>query len=298
MTLEQLRLFVAVAEAGGVTRAGVSLGLTQSAVSASIAALEARHGVLLFDRIGRGVALSEAGKAFLPEARAVLEAERRASLALREMAGLARGELRLAASQTVAHYWAPERLAAFAEAHPGLKIDMVVGNTQSAAEAVVSGAVELALVEGETDHPALSRRPVGLDALSLYCDPANPLAQKGVVIRDDLAAARWVMREKGSGTRSELEAALEARGLNRTDLKILLEFPSTEAVLSALTHSNTLAAASDLAAAPLVALGRIVRLPFALVQRRYDLLTHRQRSLSRAAEAFVAEQLSQPAHRA
>ena len=72
MTLEQLRIFVFVAERLHMTRAAEALGLTQSAVSAAVAALETRYGVRLFDRVGRGLALTEAGRVFLPEATAVL----------------------------------------------------------------------------------------------------------------------------------------------------------------------------------------------------------------------------------
>ena len=72
MTLEQLRIFVAVAERGHVTQAAGALNMTQSAVSAAVAALEARHGVRLFDRVGRSIELNVAGRLFLDEARAVL----------------------------------------------------------------------------------------------------------------------------------------------------------------------------------------------------------------------------------
>jgi len=72
MTLEQLRIFVAVADSLHVTRAAQSLNITQSAASASIAALETRHGMRLFHRIGRRIELTEAGRSFLPEAKAVL----------------------------------------------------------------------------------------------------------------------------------------------------------------------------------------------------------------------------------
>ena len=74
MTLEQLRIFIAVAERQHMTRAAEALHLTQSAASAGVAALEARYGARLFDRVGRGLVLSEAGRVFLPEAKAVLAA--------------------------------------------------------------------------------------------------------------------------------------------------------------------------------------------------------------------------------
>ena len=72
MTLEQLRIFVGVAEREHMTRAAEALGVTQSAASAAIATLEARHDVPLFNRVGRGIELTEAGRMFLDEARAVL----------------------------------------------------------------------------------------------------------------------------------------------------------------------------------------------------------------------------------
>jgi DNA-binding transcriptional LysR family regulator len=91
MTLEQLRIFEAVAQREHVTRAAQALNLTQSAVSAAIAALEERHSVALFSRVGRRIELTDAGRLFLDEARAVLARARAAELALSEIAGLERG---------------------------------------------------------------------------------------------------------------------------------------------------------------------------------------------------------------
>jgi DNA-binding transcriptional LysR family regulator len=104
VTLEQLRVFVAVAERQHVTRAAAVLNLAQSAVSAAIAALEARHGTTLFDRVGRGVELTEAGALFLVEARAVLARVEAAGLILSEQGNLKRGTLTVHASQTIAGY--------------------------------------------------------------------------------------------------------------------------------------------------------------------------------------------------
>src|ERR1700760_2819951 len=113
MTLEQLRIFVAVADKQHVTQAAKELNLTQSATSAAIAALEKRYGITLFDRVGRGIVLTHTGRTFLSEARAVLARARSAEQALRDIAGLKSGKLVLAASQTVANYWLPPRLQVF-----------------------------------------------------------------------------------------------------------------------------------------------------------------------------------------
>ncbi len=100
MTLEQLRIFIAVAEKQHVTQAASQLNLTQSATSAAIAALEARYGIKLFDRIGRGIVLTQTGRDFLNEAREVVARAKAAGQVLDDLAGLKRGSLTLAASQT------------------------------------------------------------------------------------------------------------------------------------------------------------------------------------------------------
>src|ERR1700674_1853491 len=125
MTLDQLRVFVAVAERQHVTRAAEALNLAQSAVSASIAGLEARHGTKLFHRVGRGIELTEAGGVFLNEARAVLARAEAAELVLSELGDLKRGTLAVQASQTIASYWLPRHLVAFRRAYPGIDIRWV-----------------------------------------------------------------------------------------------------------------------------------------------------------------------------
>src|SRR3954453_12542163 len=118
MTLDQLRIFIAVAERGHVTRGAEILGISQSAASAAIASLEQRYGTKLFDRVGRGIEMTETGRLFLREARAVLDRASMARAVLRDLAGLASGAVAIAASQTIATYWLPRRLAAFHTANP------------------------------------------------------------------------------------------------------------------------------------------------------------------------------------
>lgn len=287
MTLEQLRVFVFVAERLHMTRAAEALGLTQSAASASIAALEARYGVRLFDRVGRGLALTEAGRVFLPEATAVLLRARAAEQALIDLAGLKRGTLTVAASQTIASYWLPARIARFSAAHPGVSVKLMAGNTAEVARAVVEGKAELGFVEGAVDDWALLRRPVGEDRIALYAAPSHAMAD--VEIRPaDLESVSWVLREPGSGTRSHFETMLAARGARVSELRVALELPSNEAVLSAAADGDLVAAVSELAAAQFIAVGRVVRLRLDLEARRFDLLVHKERRLSAAGTALVA----------
>ncbi len=288
MTLDQLRIFVTVAEMANMTRAAEVLHLSQPSVSAAIAALEGRHGLSLFDRVGRGIELSEAGRAFLPEARDVLARASAAVAALDDLAGLRRGHLRLAASQTVATYWLPARMASFALQWPGVNLSLSVGNTQDAVAAVLAGDADLAFVEGEVAADMLRQRGVGEDRLGLYARSDHPLARGRLTIRD-LRSAAWVLREPGSGTRAHLAEVLAMAGLDPAELNLRLELPSNGAVLEALTVGGLLTAVSDLAAASRLAAGQIVRLDWSFARRRFTLLNHRARRLSRAAEAFIAD---------
>ncbi len=151
MTLEQLRIFVAVAEKQHVTQAASELNLTQSATSAAIAALETRYGIKLFDRIGRGIVLTQTGREFLVEARAVLARAKAAAQVLNDLAGLKRGSLTIAASQTVANYWLPGRIQTFHTAYPGIDLHITIANTEQVARAVLQGSADLGFVEGEVD---------------------------------------------------------------------------------------------------------------------------------------------------
>lgn len=282
MTLEQLRIFVAVAERQHMTRAAEALHLTQSAVSAAIGALEARHDVRLFHRVGRGIELTEAGHALLAHARGVLDRVAAAEQALADRGALLGGRLSMVASQTIGNYWLPRFLARFSAAHPGVTIDLASGNTAQAAAQVLAGEAELGFVEGLVDEPALARWPVGEDALRLV--RAEPAPDADV---DWLRRARWVMREPGSGTRTSLEAALAGFGIARADIQIALALPSNEAVRTAVAAGEGIAGLSALVVAPLIEFGRLHALDITLPPRRFYGLRHKERYRSRASDVLL-----------
>lgn len=286
MTLEQLRVFIAVAECEHMTRAARELNLTQSAASAAVAALEERHGVKLFDRIGRRIALTGAGRVFLGEAKAVLARALAAEQALADLAGLNTGELVLAASQTIGSYWLPPRIVRFHAAYPGLAIKLRIGNTRRAAALASGGEVDLGLVEGEVCDPALSVRPIGEDELVIVAAPkARQLLDSLDASR--LSAARWVAREKGSGTRAAFEAALTAFGVDVAKWNIALELPSNEAIRSAVEAGAGLAVMSRLVVSASIKAGALIASPLVLPRRRFFLLRHKERYESQASRAFV-----------
>ena len=118
MTLDQLQIFIAVAEREHVTRAADALGLAPPSVSAAVASLEREFGTKLFHRVGRGIALTEGGKLLLDEARALVNHAGAAKLAMREFTGLSRGRLEIKASQMIASHFLPPKLVEFSPSLP------------------------------------------------------------------------------------------------------------------------------------------------------------------------------------
>ena len=289
MTLEQIRIFLAVAERLHFTRAAESLHLTQSAVSAAIAALEGRNGTRLFDRVGRHVELTAEGTAFAVEAREVLRAAERAARTLDELSGLTRGALALIGSQTVANYWLPPLVYRFRQRHPGVSIALSVGNTAQVAEAVKDGSVDLGVVEGEIDDPLLRAVPVADDQLALVVGRAHRWATEGAVDAEALKRLPWVLREPGSGTRAATEALLGSRGLKIADVAVAFEAPTNEAVRSAVEAGAGASVLSNWVANSGFRAGTLWAAACALPGRHFSLVLHRQRRPSRPARAFGEE---------
>ena len=301
MTLEQLRIFVAVAEHEHVTQAARELDLTQSATSAAIAALEGRYATKLFDRIGRRIALTDAGRLFLIEAKAVLQRAGAAETMLADFAGLKRGTLSLAASQTVGNYWLPRLLHRYRSRYPGIALSLSLGNTKTVAALVHDGDADLGFIEGEIDDPVLIVRPVAEDRLVLVVAADHPWARKPPESPEDFCTASWICRERGSGTRSILEAALPALGIARKSLRIALELPSNEAVCTAVEAGAGVTIISRLVVERALTAGLLVAIAVDLPRRNFSILRHKECYVTVASAAFVdlaAETLSDSVVRA
>ncbi|WP_406720513.1 LysR substrate-binding domain-containing protein [Thioclava litoralis] len=282
MTLDQLRIFLAVAEREHVTRAAEALHLTPSATSAAISALEQRHGVRLFDRIGRRIVLSDAGRSFRTEARKLLAQAEQAERMLEDLAGLTRGHLRIAASQTVANYWLPPVLARYRQSYPGIELQLRIGNSEEAAQKVHELEADLAVIEDRCHDDLLEVHPLASDHMKL-------VRAAGVAsLPFDPATQSWVLREPGSGTRAIFDHWLAAQGLAAGDLPPVLELPSNEAVRAAVEAGAGASILSELVVAHSLESGRLSVLEATLPQRPFSLLRHRERPFTRAEAAFLA----------
>ena len=287
-------MFLAVAERRNMTRAAEVLNMTQSAVSAAISSLEGQNRVKLFNRAGRGIELSDAGKTFMATARSVITHAETARMVLDNLAREPIGRLRIFASQTVATYWLPARLVRLHECHPEIDVTLTVGNTAQVAAAVSDGSADLGFVEGNVSREDLMRRVIARDELVLVLSEAHPLADSPAFGIDDYRSQTWVLREVGSGTRSEFEAHLADLGLGVADLSVALEIPSNEALLSAVAAGNYIAMVSSRVAGSLRGIRQRRVVWSSPPMRTFAVLTHPGRHRTRAVETLlrVIEQIA------
>lgn len=287
MNIDQIRVFIAVAELMHVTKAAKQLNMTQSAASASIATLEDHYGVRLFHRIGRNIALTEEGRLFLEESKRLLEHAMRVESVLEDMSNLRRGALALQASLTIASYTLPRLMHRFRVLYPAISLSLKIANTAQVAEAVLHGEGNIGFLEGEVDDPVFEKIPAGEDQLVLVVAPGHPWASARRVEAKQLLQSRWVLREKGSGTRQMFQQALQRDGLDIAQLNVALELPSNEAVRSAVEAGAGAAVMSQLVAESSLRVQGLVQVEFDLPSRPFVALCRRDRQRTRAEEAFL-----------
>ncbi|WP_228041369.1 MULTISPECIES: LysR substrate-binding domain-containing protein [Planktothrix] len=249
MTLEQLRIFLAVAEHLHFTRAAENLYITQPAVSAAIQSLETEYRVKLFHRIGRHVEITEAGQLLQLEAQKILEQVALTERGLKELNNLQRGELKLGSSLTIGNYWLPEKISQFQRQYSGIIVNCTLANTEEICLGTANGHFDLGLIEGEVKpslQKLLSQEEVGSDRLLIIVGQSHPWFNREKVDLTELKNTDWVMREPGSGTQQRLEEALQNWGINLSELKVILVLNTGEMVKSVVEEGHVAAGISEL----------------------------------------------------
>ena len=192
MELDQVEAFVEVVRQEGFTRAAAALHLSQPAISRRIRLLERELGAPLFERLPRGVALTDAGRAFLPHARAVLASMRDGLDAVGAVLGTSRGTVTLAVVGTLASTPLADRLRTFREAHPAVDLRLRTALSAEVSALVLGGDAALGLRYRVDPHPDLVSSVVHDERLVPVCAPGHRLAAKRRVAAAELAGERWI----------------------------------------------------------------------------------------------------------
>jgi DNA-binding transcriptional LysR family regulator len=212
VTIRQLQMFIAAAEAQSFARAASVLHVSPAAVSFQIKQLEDMSGFSLFERIGKRAVLTDAGEALLGYARVVLQALTDADQALMSLRGVVGGRVTLGAVST-AKYIVPHVLARFQGTYPGIAINLRFGNRLQIAEALDRGEIDLAVMGQPEDDADVLATEFAAHPSVIIAAPDHRLAAAPSLRVTDIAGERLITREDGSGTRRLMEQACLAAGV-------------------------------------------------------------------------------------
>ena len=226
VTLRQLRVFQAVSQQGGFTKAGELLHLTQPAVSKQVRSLTDAVGMTLFEQVGRKVFLTEAGRELEDACREMFGAWDRFEMRASELKGLKRGKLKLAVVST-AKYFIPRMLGEFCRRFPEIDVALEVANRDRVIERLEGNADDLYIMGMPPGRLDLERRPFLDNPLVLVAPLGHPFAGRARIALASLAGERFIFRETGSGTRLATQRHFKEAGFTP---KVKMEIGTNEAI--------------------------------------------------------------------
>ena len=283
MDIANLDTFIAIAECGSFSEAGERLHLTQPAVSKRIAGLEQQLGIRLFDRLGREVSLTEAGRALLPRAYQILNVLDDTRRALTNLSGEISGRLTLATSHHIGLHRLPPLLREFTRAHPQVSLDIHFLDSEVAYEEVLHGRAELAVITlaPQTRAPVRATA-IWNDPLDFVAAPEHPLAQLQRATLEDVAGQPAVFPGENTFTHHIVKDLFEARRLTPNismstnyleTIKMMVSIGLAWSVLPRTMLDGQVAA---------------LKLPGIQLTRQLGYIVHTERTLSNATRAFMA----------
>jgi len=285
--LHRLRLFRAVARSLSFTAAARELAIAQPAVSHQIRSLEEELGVQLFARHGRRVTLTDVGAVLLETVDDVVHRLDDGARAMSEVRAGLRGSVDIAADTTSGIYVVPRALGAFHRARPTIDITLRVENRRGVLRRLTDRVCDLAVMADPPREIECDVAPFLLDRLVVIAAPDHPLVGRRAIAAEELADARVLVREPGSGTRAATERFFSRLG---RPVAPAMELGSTGAIKQAVAAGLGVAVVSRWAIEMELTLGRLVILDATdfPIERGWSIVNLRARHLSAAASAARA----------
>lgn len=244
MADRRLQVFHTVAKVMSFTKAAETLHMTQPAVTFQVKQLEDFFNTRLFDRTHNKITLTEAGKVVYDYADQILEHYEKMNSEVRELTGEVTGSLVIGASTTIAEYMLPSLLGAFKKQFEDVNIRLQVGNTDAIVSMVENNMIDLGLVEAPVHNKNLEVDVCRLDEMQLICPLDHPLVKRDRVSIEEIRKYPYISREEGSGSRSVIDNYIREQGLSYSDLNVVMELGSPEAIKMAVESGVGLAIVS------------------------------------------------------
>ena len=285
MDINQLEVFLAVAQEKSFSRAAETMNRTQPAVSQAIRRLEAELGESLFDRSSKDGTLTAAGRVLLDFSHQMLNLRRHAHSAIRELRDLNRGKLALGANEYTVMSLLP-LIPVFRARHPHIKIEVKRSLASRIPSEIIGRGIEIGVVSFKPNDPAIRSIAVGVDEISLVVAPDHPLAGRKTVSVKDLGAEAFIAHNVPSPYREKVIRTFEK---HRTPLNISMEMPTLEAIKRLVEQGMGVALIPRLAAQIEIERKQLVGLTVKemKLERRLHLIHRKGATLSHAAKAFL-----------
>lgn len=261
MADRRLQVFHTVAKVMSFTKAAETLHMTQPAVTFQVKQLEDFFNTRLFDRTHNKITLTDAGKVVYDYADQILEHYEKMNSEVRELTGEVTGTLVVGASTTIAEYMLPSLLGAFKKEFEDVNIRLQVGNTDAIVSMVENNMIDLGLVEAPVQNKNLEVDVCRIDEMQLICPPDHPLAKRDKVTVEDFRKYPYISREEGSGSRAVIDAYIREQGFSYSDLNVVMELGSPEAVKMAVESEVGLAVVSRTTLSKELRLGTLKTIP-------------------------------------
>ncbi len=288
MQFNQLWVFYHVAKRKSFSQAAEALFLSQPSVSNQVKLLEESYGLKLFDRSGRNIELTHPGEVLLSYAERIFNLAKEADSVIEEIKGLKTGEIRISASNTLGAYYLPDILDLFRKKHPGIEIRMNVGYTQTVVEDILSFRSDLGLIGRTVVHSNIAVIPLWEEELVLIVPPNHPFASCRDIDPAELRGEPFIMSERGSGVREITEEILSRAEISPN---IVMELGENEAIKRAVSSGLGMTIISAAVASRELESGviRSVQLRGSRISRRFYIIHHKDKYISRLIRAFMDE---------
>ena len=285
MTIRHMIIFRTVCENGfNSTKAAEVLHMTQPAVSLAIKELEQYYGVHLFDRIGRRLQITDAGKHFLQYAIHISDLFSDMETGLRDWDS--KGILRIGASITIGSQFLPRYVKAFTEICPGIDVRVTVDQSERLEQKIMANVLDCALIEGIAHDSNIVSEAYMEDHLSVICSRDKGWKQGQVVSIEDFQRQRFLLREIGSGTREVFDRVVEQAGIHITPV---WEAMSTTALVNAVINGLGIAVLPHRMILPALRQGLVctVKVEGLSFSRNFHIIYHKDKFLTASAKRFI-----------
>ncbi len=288
MEIRQLNIFCAVVKKRSFSAAAEILNMAQPSVSFQIASLEMELGTRLIDRSNRASTPTKSGEVLYRYAIQILELTSEAEQSIHQLKGLLWGEVIIGASTIPGEYLLPVILQRFRSEHPGIALEMRIGDTRTIIRQVMEGEVEIGIVGATEENEKLSFSKFVSDRLVLIVPVDNQWLKSNTIAPDELIGVPFVLREEGSGTRSFMEQKLGQSGIRPGSFNLVMTLGSTAAVKQAVGSGAGVSIVSERSVQNELKLGLLKTIDIQGVEldRDFHIIHRRHKVLSPAVEAL------------